>query len=379
EIKGFRGFKKFRLNDLGRINLLVGSNNGGKTSVLEAIQILTSQGDIDPFYTTAMHRGEYIWQAYREKGAKPEIDICRFFYNYKMELKSCFSIQGKYKNFTNELQASIIKEELDPFSNKMVLFDEKQENISIYALKLSWIDGMMQPELPGMPMKPSKTLTSRLSHQGGIPYGIPPRYTRSLAKQTDKVFFISTASLSSDEIIDLLDDIILTPEEQLVIDAIKIIEPTIERIASIGSERKRAYTKSSAAKGGVVVKCKGIEQRIPIGSMGDGIWRMLGITLALVKAEGGILLIDEIDTGLHFTVMENMWKLIAKTAERLDVQVFATTHSSDCWTSLATILYDEKTIDGNVSIQRIEKDTKEAVAFTEDEIIIAAEREIEVR
>ncbi|HHC24806.1 MAG TPA: ATP-binding protein [Desulfobacterales bacterium] len=45
-----------------------------------------------------------------------------------------------------------------------------------------------------------------------------------------------------------------------------------------------------------------------------------------------MLLIDEIDTGLHFTVMENMWRLITQTAKRLDVQVFATTHNSDCWT-----------------------------------------------
>jgi len=86
--------------------------------------------------------------------------------------------------------------------------------------------------------------------------------------------------------------------------------------------------------------------------MGDGIWRILGITLASVKAEGGILLIDKIDTGLHFTVMENMWKLITQTAKRLDVQVFATTHNSDCRTSLAAILCDEDA----VTIQRIEKD-----------------------
>ena len=90
-------------------------------------------------------------------------------------------------------------------------------------------------------------------------------------------------------------------------------------------------------------------------------------------------MIDEIDTGLHFTVMENMWKLIAKTAERLNVQVFATSHNSDCWTSLASVLCDKNAVNDKVSIQRIEKDKKQAVAFTKDEIIIAAEREIEVR
>ena len=55
---------------------------------------------------------------------------------------------------------------------------------------------------------------------------------------------------------------------------------------------------------------QGISDRIPIGSMGDGIWRLLGLALALALTEGGILLVDEIDTGLHYSVMENMWKLV---------------------------------------------------------------------
>ncbi len=45
EIDGYRGFDRFEMNDLGLVNLLVGRNNSGKTSVLEAIYLLTSKGD----------------------------------------------------------------------------------------------------------------------------------------------------------------------------------------------------------------------------------------------------------------------------------------------------------------------------------------------
>jgi AAA15 family ATPase/GTPase len=58
---------------------------------------------------------------------------------------------------------------------------------------------------------------------------------------------------------------------------------------------------------------------------------MLGLALAIVNAKNGVLLVDEIDTGLHYTVMSDMWKMIWKTAKRLNVQVFATTNSNDCW------------------------------------------------
>lgn len=110
-------------------------------------------------------------------------------------------------------------------------------------------------------------------------------------------------------------------------------------------------------------------------------WRLLGLALALVHARGGELLVDEIDTGLHHTVMEKMWHLVLESAERLDTQVFATTHSSDCWTSLARVLEARRDArkDSSVSIQRIERDRPRAVCFSAEEIVIAAERNLEVR
>lgn len=128
-----------------------------------------------------------------------------------------------------------------------------------------------------------------------------------------------------------------------------------------------------------MVKCAGVEARVPIGSLGDGIWRMLGLILTLVRSEGGVVLIDEIDTSLHFSVMSNMWKLVFETAKRLNVQVFATTHSNDCWISLAELARENVSSDSEITIQRIERGKPQTVAFTEQEIVIAASRAIEVR
>ncbi len=58
--------------------------------------------------------------------------------------------------------------------------------------------------------------------------------------------------------------------------------------------------------------------------------RLLGIILALVNTKDGILLIDEIESGLHYSVQPDMWRLIFETAAKLNVQAFATTHSWDC-------------------------------------------------
>jgi AAA15 family ATPase/GTPase len=121
------------------------------------------------------------------------------------------------------------------------------------------------------------------------------------------------------------------------------------------------------------------DQRLPIGGMGDGILRILGLTLAIVNAKGGVLLVDEIDTGLHFTAMYDMWKLIYETAKELNIQVFATTHSRDCWESLAEIAETEDSSENDIVIHRIEKDKLSSIVIGEDEMAIAAERGIEVR
>ena len=79
-----------------------------------------------------------------------------------------------------------------------------------------------------------------------------------------------------------------------------------------------------------IVKLEAIDGSVPLGSLGEGLRRMLGIALCLVTARDGLLLVDEIDTGLYYSVLPDMWKLVFEVARRLNVQVFATTHSWDC-------------------------------------------------
>ena len=100
--------------------------------------------------------------------------------------------------------------------------------------------------------------------------------------------------------------------------------------------------------------------------------------LQMLICQPKVLLLDEIDTGLHYTVMEDMWRLVHGTAKRLNIQIFATTHSSDCWKALAAICR-EPSISADATIQHVEKGVKNSKSFTGKEIVIAAERGFEVR
>ncbi len=360
KIENFRCFKSFELQQLGRINLLVGKNNSGKTSILEAIQLLTSQFNLELLRDVMISRGEYILNDERNlegtfRRSVRELDICHLFYGHTVDVASNFFILGDNLGREESLFVSIeTPEQLDLLENIRELFFSIQ-----YSGK--------ENENIRLPLSPEESLS--------LDYVRRVRRDNNLGLKTQ---FVTSASMKPEELVNLFNRFVLTAEEDFVIKALQTIEPKIARIAP-GDIKLR----EPSSRFGFRVRLSDSEKPIPIGSMGDGIWRMLGLALAIVNAKDGVLLVDEIDTGLHFTAMTDMWKMIWETAKRLNVQVFATTHSSDCWQSLAEIInedsHKEHKSDEGITIHRIEKDTPCSIIFNESQIAIAAKRKLEVR
>ncbi|MBW4564159.1 MAG: AAA family ATPase [Mojavia pulchra JT2-VF2] len=375
KIENFRSFQSFELRQLGRVNLLVGKNNIGKTSILEAIQLLCSRNNLDPLRQTMTNRSEYFFDDERSErrlrlAQAQDLDVRHLFYGHEIELGSKFSITGTNGNIKEELVVSIEVRKIsskEPLSSSSEFqYDEVPDALRELDFSIQWNYG-----------REEKPWRLPLSANGGLPI---EDYTRQLRRDpknpAPKIQFITSSSLGTEKMIELFDQIVLTPEEKLVEQALNRIDSKIQRIAPVSS-RKSRYALDS--RGGFFVLLSDSNQRVPIGSMGDGIWRILGLALATVCAKDGYLFVDEIDTGLHFTAMSDMWKLIWETAKRLNVQVFATTHNSDCWTSLASIAEQEDATEDGIRIHRIERGKNTSVVFIEPEIVIAAEENIEVR
>lgn len=376
EIKGLRCFEHFEVRDLGRVNLLVGTNNCGKTTVLESIQLATSPGDVLAIYKTLRRRGE-AWRSESRPGQ--EADVRRLFHGHELRIGSAFQVEAWMNGGSQSMRAEVVT---DPAPDgrganegQRELFEDGPTETDLdylavaMGLNVTWLNHAKR----GTPVRTE--FVSRISRQGGVSSRqLQPTYSVADSPASQ---FISTASLEAEHVVSLFESIVLTPHEELVVDALRIIEPSIERIATGNADNLRML--GSEGRGGMLVRCQGVKHRIPIGSMGDGIWRMLGLALALVRCENGILLVDEIDTGLHYSVMADMWRLVNATAKRLNVQVFATTHSRDCFESLAAICREDVSEGSETTIQRIERDKHVAVSYTEQEIIAAAERGMEVR
>lgn len=361
QIRGYRGFEDFEMGGLERVNLLVGTNNSGKTSVLEALYLLTSRGSPFALWQVLGRRGERLPE--NSPNNVPEMDICHLFTGHELHLGSKFTLLAKNQTPESHITFSIgeISEE---HSQKATV----REGVPVPSRLGLHIKGHPTPPIAAVPLSRSGGVSAdALDSSRGV-------RRRAIDDEVPSQF-ITTESLSGNELVALWDKVALTPNEDRVLRALQFLEPGIERIAAQAA-MPRYY---AGQRGGFITRLKGHERPVPIGSMGDGMWRMMAMAIAIAQCKGGVLLVDEIDTGLHYTVMGKMWQLIFGAAQQLDVQVFATTHSFDCIKSLAELCYTETDANDNVTLQRIEVGNPKAVPYTDDEIEVAAEKNLEVR
>ena len=107
--------------------------------------------------------------------------------------------------------------------------------------------------------------------------------------------------------------------------------------------------------------------------------RALGVSLALVNARDGVLLIDEFENGIHFGVESELWQFIFQLAHRLNVQVFATTHSWDCIQGFQKAAQDDTQEEGMVIRLSLKKGKTAATLFNEEDLAVVTREQIEVR
>lgn len=308
QIQNFRGLKDVKINSLGRVNLIVGENNAGKSSVLEALRIYASGGN--PYVLDEIaksHNEESLLRQYEQQ-----------YHNFdnKPTPFSDFFYQRKYPKSDNE---NILIGEL----NKNVL------NLCFFDFDIVYgIDVMYQS-------KKIRAINFCLFDKNDY----SEIYNNYKENKIIDFKYVPTQIMDDKNLPLYWDKIILTPYENEVIKSLQIIEPDIEKLAFINqpfNDKNRIP----------MVGLKNSEKPIPLYSMGDGMKRILQLILNLHQAKDGLLLIDEFDNGLHYKVQEKVWGLLFELAERFNVQVFATTHSNDCIRAFSKISKERTDIDG---------------------------------
>ena len=165
----------------------------------------------------------------------------------------------------------------------------------------------------------------------------------------------------------------LTDGETLALESLRLVfGDRVERVAVIGDDVGGSGRR-------VVVKLANHSHPVPLRSLGDGATRVFGVALALANCRDGVLLIDEAENGIHYSLQSKLWDMVLCAAEAHNTQVVATTHSKDCIDGFAAAAVKCADIDGNlVRIGRHNGELR-AVEYAMDELQTAAEQDIEVR
>ena len=370
EIKNFRAFKHLRIEKLGRVNLIVGKNNVGKTSLLEALALFASKGEPFTVYSLLKKHGELPQDAVNDDvrlnspGMQEVVDAFRYLFHGREDVtRSQNPIQigpaqpvGAADDVADNGAITIsVTLSRNPATNR---YSEDDENtiLPVHAPLL----------------QVGTSLHSSTTYILGRDYYIDSLMKRSSWLEGPHFTEVGVNGLSLAAVEEFWDRIAVLGLEDDVLAALRIIAPEIERIILVGHGKSSGFRVPFA-------RLRGMDRALPLGSLGEGMNRMLGIALALVNAKDGMLLIDEVDTGLHYSVLPDLWRLIFEVAHRLNVQVFATTHSKDC---LEAFQYaaEENTEEEGVLI-RLEnrKAGVGAVTFDEEELAIVTRERIEVR
>jgi ABC-type branched-subunit amino acid transport system ATPase component len=368
QITGFRTFEEYGVEGLGRINLFVGRNNSGKTTILEAAEMLLATDSPGAVVGCATRRGEMYVQKEQDRPGR-YVDVSHLFHGHSVGIGAKFQITGVEGNTLLSLKCQVDATGGGGDVQRSFAFDVDKPPYSDErslepVLSLS-VQGTYEEQPCALPMAMFGAVSFDALRRLGPRPGVAGR----------AVSFVRTEALDAVELQEFWDTIALTEEETNVIESLRILEPKIDRIAFL-STRPYRYGSSS---GGVYVRLAGIDKRIPLGSLGDGIRHLLTLSLAVSRAPHGFVMVDEIDTGLHHSVMSDMWRILIATAERLDVQVFATTHSLDCVRSLAWLAYSEPELCKSVRMHRVDSERSKSVVYSPAEISVAAEQHVELR
>ncbi|HVB73302.1 MAG TPA: AAA family ATPase [Ktedonobacteraceae bacterium] len=359
EIRNFRAFHDLKIERLGRVNLIVGKNNVGKTSLLEALQLYARRASTAAYIWDIMRNRREMRQSFKE--VKDMLATLKYlFYGRKDVLPGLESIKIGPMNTMNTTAETLsisvrwtVIEYLPDGSPKIRPLERGEDYIS-------------------------DNLVPRLdigSGGFGVSYSIDPYSSNTNVRlNTNEIPCVVTSAngLSGQRLTELWDGIALTDLENEVLSALQLIAPGVKDLNFVS-------TPLSGSERIPVVRIADMNEPLPLYSLGDGMLRTLGIALALVNAKDGLLLIDEFENGLYYAVQPDLWRFIFQVARRLNVQVFATTHSWDCIEAFQKATRADQGDDGLLIRLESKKGEITATLYDKRELGIAAREQIEVR
>ena len=351
-ITNFRGIGSLEVDGLRRINLIVGRNNSGKTTFLESLFLLG--GANDPRYTTVL--GRLRGQRYEE--GHPDQVWRSLFHN--MDPKASPEICGHWAQEPRDRTLTIEALDVSSYTGSFELPNGGGSGVA--AVTPEFLFG-------GVRLGTSDsggnfiTMEARSDPNSGS-------VTLSGARKPDVVRTILLGARNyPDQVRDAqtFSSLRKVKGDLDILQALTILEPRVQRIEVL-----------SEITGPSIYLDIGLEALVPLAVCGEGLVRLFSITVELAASRNGVVLIDEIDNGLHYSVMPRLWQLLGQLVEKYNIQIFATTHNDDMMRSALEAFAGKEGVLGLFRIDR-RGDSHVMVGYSEEAMEAVLEVPFEAR
>ncbi|MBR1682212.1 MAG: AAA family ATPase [Bacteroidaceae bacterium] len=347
EIKNFRGIDHLRIDDFSRVNVFLGQNNSGKTTVLEAIAMLMSMSNPD------------IPQAINAVRARKPfgkfIDIQYYFNNLNVATPP--EVEAKQTDGSSRylsLALSYVFDELADPQNE----PQQQMGTVKYVNTLE-----MNFDVSNGTSKQSYQSWLRVNSQGLV-------VNRKVADGylENKRAWLTPSDLMTSNLANDLAELFKRNRKTAILALLNLFDPRINGIEILTDD--------------IYVGFEGMTQMLSLSMMGDGLRRYLNIVAAAANPLIDILLIDEIDNGLHYSVYRKLWQSLFALACATDKQVFITTHSKETLYYLNEMLQEAPDYKPDIRLYTLERTIKkgmQAYMLTHEGLRGACENNLEIR
>lgn len=322
-IKNFRLFRSLSIERLARVNLVVGKNNSGKSALLEAVELYASNGSITQVLISLVTNRQETWkgQAQPNDESIPINPIRHLFYGHEIpRLGKEGIVLGPVKPKSEQLQILLAAYRVEMNEENIerrvrVPTSDLPKDLTDLELALVAKEGDQFRRI--LRLERDLDQEGRIYGRNALSGGTAPK----IAVET-----VPTRNMTEEKLATLWDQISLGDLADEVVRGLQLLDPRIVGVAFVEGGTRRLSRNARTP----IIRLSHIAEPLPLRTMGDGMTRIFHIIVALVNARNGILLIDEFENGLHWSVQPKVWQIVFRLAKQLKVQIFATTHSRDC-------------------------------------------------